>query len=102
MDTLLIPEGNLGHPVAYTLNLTHKHTHTNHSRKIIHIGKNMFTGSGVYTDIIQILHCVCVCMCVCMCVCVCVCACVCACVCVKESNFSKPPEVHGTWLYSSR
>ena len=57
MDTLLIPEGNLGHPVAYTLNLTHKHTYTNHSRKNNTHRENMFTGSGVYTDIKQILQC---------------------------------------------
>src|SRR4029434_8869131 len=50
------PEGNLGHPVAYTLNLTHKHTYTNHSRitveKTIHIGRTCSQGVGC----IQILY----------------------------------------------
>src|SRR4029434_1272159 len=58
MDTLLIPEGNLGHPVAYTLNVTHKHTYTNHSRKNNTHRENMFTGSGVYTDITVCIGCV--------------------------------------------
>lgn len=47
MDGYFInPEGNLGHPVAYTLNLTHKHTYTNHSRKTIHIGRTCSQGVG--------------------------------------------------------
>src|SRR4029434_7110246 len=46
------PEGNLGHPVAYTLNLTHKHTYTNHSRKTIHIWRTCSQG----VRCIQILY----------------------------------------------
>src|SRR4029434_11238343 len=53
MDGYFInPEGNLGHPVAYTLNLTHKHTYTNHCRKTIHIGRTCSQGVGC----IQILY----------------------------------------------
>src|SRR4029434_11155003 len=59
------PEGNLGHPVAYTLNLTHKHTYTNHSRKTIHIGRTCSQGVGCiqilyryWTDITVCIDCV--------------------------------------------
>ena len=43
MDGYFInPEGNLGHPVAYTLYLTHKHTYINH----IHKGRTCSQGVG--------------------------------------------------------
>src|SRR4029434_10509943 len=52
MDSLLIPSLHTLNPVVYTLNLTHKHTYTNHSRKTIHIGRTCSQGVGC----IQILY----------------------------------------------
>ena len=63
------PEGYLGHPVAYTLNLTHKHTYTNHSRITVEKqytqGKTCSQGVGCiqilyryYTDITVCIDCV--------------------------------------------